>query len=453
MELLGLLVPLEVQRRVLFDQLVERGGDLVLVALGLGLDRVGDRGLRDREGGQHDRMVLRRDRVARVRLLELGHRDDVAGPGLGHVDVLLALRKEEPGEALVHAPGRVPVVAVRLKMAGQDAQVRDPAGEGVGDGLEDLGDGVVLLVAEDHDGLSVLPGPLVLAAFRRGQERHAGVEDAERADPVGRGSAEDRKILRSTISRLSPGRMSWASSVPWAKNFSIRSSSPSATASTKASCSADARSARSAGIGPSARLPPSFKWASMRTRSTVPLKLFSSPTGICRGTTPRPNFFFSDSTDRSKEARSRSMRLMTKRTGLPNSAANFQTRSVWTSTPETASRTIKAASAVYTAERASGEKMPYPGASRKFRRVSRWMAWAQARLMEILRSISSPSKSVGQVPSSILPGRVVAPAAWRSEAIRVVFPTVLWPTTAMLRSSGAESGFMEPDYSERSAAR
>ena len=52
----------------------------------------------------------------------------------------------------------------------------------------------------------------------------------------------------------------------------------------------------------------------------------------------------------------------------------------------------------------------------KLIRVSRWMAWAQARLIEIFRSISSPSKSVGQVPSSILPARVVAPAAYSSAA-------------------------------------
>ena len=80
--------------------------------------------------------------------------------------------------------------------------------------------------------------------------------------------------------------------------------------------------------------------------------------------------------------------------------------------------------------------------------VSRWMTWAHARLIEILRSISSPSKSVGQVPSSIRPARVVTPAACRSEATSVVFPTVLWPTTATLRRFGAENDFMAPDYIE-----
>src|SRR5512141_1041127 len=78
----------------------------------------------------------------------------------------------------------------------------------------------------------------------------------------------------------------------------------------------------------------------------------------------------------------------------------------------------------------------------KWVRTSRWSAWAQARLIEIFRSISSPSKSVGQVPSSIRPGRVVAPAAWSIAATRVVFPTVLWPTTATLRSAGAERIFI-----------
>ena len=52
-----------------------------------------------------------------VRLLELRDGDDVAGPRLGDVDVLLALGKEEARETLVHALGRVPVVAVGLEVA------------------------------------------------------------------------------------------------------------------------------------------------------------------------------------------------------------------------------------------------------------------------------------------------------------------------------------------------
>ena len=46
------------------------------------------------------------------------------------------------------------------------------------------------------------------------------------------------------------------------------------------------------------------------------------------------------------------------------------------------------------------------------------------------------------MPSSILPGRVVEPAEWRRAATRVVFPTVLWPTTATFRSSDAVKVFI-----------
>ena len=91
------------------------------------------------------------------------------------------------------------------------------------------------------------------------------------------------KIFRSATSVRRPGSRSAGSRVPCAKNFSISPSSPSATSSTSFSCSAFARSAMSSGIGPSTRLPLSWKWASMRTRSTVPLKVRSSPNGNLEG--------------------------------------------------------------------------------------------------------------------------------------------------------------------------
>ncbi len=80
--------------------------------------------------------------------------------------------------------------------------------------------------------------------------------------------------------------------------------------------------------------------------------------GIWSATTSRPNFFWSDSIALSKEARSRSMRFKTNRTGRWNSCANFHIFSVWTSTPDTASHTIRTESAAETAARASGAKMP-----------------------------------------------------------------------------------------------
>ena len=55
------------------------------------------------------------------------------------------------------------------------------------------------------------------------------------------------------------------------------------------------------------------------------------------------------------------MRLTTNMTGRPNSVANFQTRSVWTSTPETASRTMIAASAAYDGGARLGSEDAVPG--------------------------------------------------------------------------------------------
>ncbi len=57
---------------------------------------------------------------------------------------------------------------------------------------------------------------------------------------------------------------------------------------------------------------------------------------------------------------------------------------------------------------------------------------ATASPIEIFRSISSGSKSVGALPSSTRPNRGVAPASWSSAETSVVFPTLLCPTTATL---------------------
>src|SRR2546425_3329568 len=54
-------------------------------------------------------------------------------------------------------------------------------------------------------------------------------------------------------------------------------------------------------------------------------------------------------------------------------------------------------------------------------------------LIEILRLISSGSKSVVVVPSSTLPSRLTAPAEKRSASTSEVFPTPPCPTTATLR--------------------
>src|SRR5213593_4614612 len=142
----------------------------------------------------------------------------------------------------------------------------------------------------------------------------------------------------------------------------------------------------------------------------------------------------SESSVRKKSARSRSRRLTTMARGSSYSFANFRTFSVCTCTPATASTTTPAASTTRRPARASAMKSPYPGVSTKLMRWPFQSQYATEVLIDILRLISSGSKSVVVLPSSTLPSRVTAPAANSSASTREVLPTPPWPTTPTLRS-------------------
>src|SRR3954466_16203570 len=89
--LAGLIVAVQVDRRVLLLQPAQGGVDLVLVALVLGLHRERHHRRRQLDAGHVDRLVARRQPVAGVGLLELGHGADVARPELvGMADLLAA---------------------------------------------------------------------------------------------------------------------------------------------------------------------------------------------------------------------------------------------------------------------------------------------------------------------------------------------------------------------------
>ena len=139
----------------------------------------------------------------------------------------------------------------------------------------------------------------------------------------------------------------------------MSSSLLSATISTSFSRQALAVSCWAAGTSATWNLPPAsspYTWALPETRSTIPLKAFSSPTGTAIGSTERPNAAWTFSSARSNEAFSRSIRLTTTSRARPYSSAKPHTFSVCTSTPATASTTTMAASATRRAARASERK-------------------------------------------------------------------------------------------------
>ena len=80
--LAGLRVAVQVDRRVLLLQAAQRGEHLVLVALGLRLDRERHHRRRQLDARHRDRLVAGGQPVAGPGLLELGHGADVAGPEL-----------------------------------------------------------------------------------------------------------------------------------------------------------------------------------------------------------------------------------------------------------------------------------------------------------------------------------------------------------------------------------
>jgi hypothetical protein len=143
-----------------------------------------------------------------------------------------------------------------------------------------------------------------------------------------------------------------------------------------------------------------------------------------------------DSIVRSKEARSRSSLLITKMRGTATSCAYLNTRSVITCTPATPSTSNSAASATASAPLASATKAAYPGVSRRLTFFPFHSRWARAVCSEILRSISSSSKSVVVVPSSTRPRRVTAPATKSIAEVREVLPESPCPMSATFRMSG-----------------
>ncbi len=110
--------------------------DLLLVALGLGLDGEGHGRLRDVDPGELDRTVLGAQGVAGDGDLELGDAADVARDQLGDVGALLALEDHQVAEALGLLDAAVVGRRVAVQRAGDDAQDGDLAGEGIGEGLE-----------------------------------------------------------------------------------------------------------------------------------------------------------------------------------------------------------------------------------------------------------------------------------------------------------------------------
>ena len=138
--LVGLLVAVDDEGRVLVLEAVQRAGQLVVVGLRLGDDRGGEHRRRLLDRGDVHRLALGGERVAGGGAGQLGHAADVAGRQRVDRLVLLAPHHEQAVEPLVGAGAAVHEVVVVADRARQHLEQRHLADERVGDRLEHDGE-------------------------------------------------------------------------------------------------------------------------------------------------------------------------------------------------------------------------------------------------------------------------------------------------------------------------
>ena len=175
---------MEVDRRVLLLEAAQGLTHLLLVALRLGLDRERHHRPRHRRQLQRDLHLLRGDHVARVGLLELRDRADVARAELVGVLGVLALRRQQLADALLGVDAAVVHLRVVLEHALVDAEEVHAPGVRVRERLEDEGDHVLRLVRLERHAVELDRAAL----RRRGQVLHEGVQQPVDGE-VARGSA------------------------------------------------------------------------------------------------------------------------------------------------------------------------------------------------------------------------------------------------------------------------
>ena len=132
----GLLVRADAERRVLLDEPLERGCELVLIGLRLRLDRDGDHGVGEDHRLEADRRRVDGERIAGRRLLEADERRDLARADLVALLAVVRVHLEDAADTLRSACRRVQDLVALLQLARVDADVRQLADVRVGHDLE-----------------------------------------------------------------------------------------------------------------------------------------------------------------------------------------------------------------------------------------------------------------------------------------------------------------------------
>ncbi len=134
--LAGLVIDRDAERRIFLGETVQRHAELLLVALGLGLDGDLDDRLRELHALQDHRLVRIAQRVAGGHVLEAGDGDDVAGKGFLDVLAVIGVHQQHAADPLLLVLHRVGQRLAGLDLARIDAAEGERADEGIVHDLE-----------------------------------------------------------------------------------------------------------------------------------------------------------------------------------------------------------------------------------------------------------------------------------------------------------------------------
>ena len=265
------------------------------------------------------------------------------------------------------------------------------------------------------------------------------------------------KWPRATAFSRSVVRMSTSTCSPPMKRSMRSSSSDSVTTPSMSAPRSDSMSSRcrsSAGVTTADPVLQSQSCSSSRS-----MKPTTTPSSPCRGrnsgrTPPPPvKTRWQTASVSSKSARSLSRFVTTIARGMPTNSHSSQRRAVAASTPSAEDTTNRAASAPRRPARSSPMKSAYPGVSIRLTTVSCHAKEAIDRPMERFCRIATGSLSPTVVPSTMVPRRVVAPAAFTRDSRSEVLPEPAGPTSATFRirsgddALGAAPGFLSVRFS------
>ncbi len=184
----------DAEGRVLLRQAIERDAELLLIALGLGLDRHLDHGIGEFHALENDRLGRIAQRIARGHVLEAGHGNDVAGISLLDVLAVIGVHQQHAADALFPVLHRVEQRRAGLDLARINATEGERTDEGIVHDLEgEHGERRIVLRLARH----LLARFDVDALHRRHVERrrqiiHHGVEHGLHALVLERRAAQDR---------------------------------------------------------------------------------------------------------------------------------------------------------------------------------------------------------------------------------------------------------------------